>query len=37
MTEAEVIAVLAYIKTWWQPDYLQIQLERTQAMMQSGG
>ncbi|KAB2860473.1 MAG: cytochrome c [Anaerolineae bacterium] len=33
LTEAEILQVLAYIKTWWSDESLAVQLERTQAAM----
>lgn len=33
LTPDEIIAVLAYIKTWWSDQSLTIQLERTETML----
>lgn len=33
MTPDEIIAVLAYIKTWWSEQSLTVQLERTQSII----
>lgn len=37
LTPDEIIAVLAYIKTWWSEQSLTVQLERTQSAMNNEG
>ena len=36
LTADEVILILAYIKTWWSDEYLAVQIERTEAVVNGG-